>query len=122
MNLADRIEAADGPSRELDFLIAEAVLGNEEHYAGCRERQKRPWDFYEAGDPNWPTKKWEWGQPNYTASLDAAMMLVADWSWIIIRYTIIQAVSEIGVRGLDPIKDLPRFIAAAAIRAQETSK
>jgi hypothetical protein len=71
--LAERCESAD---RELDFLIAEAISDDKDHWLGCRVRQERWYEMsdYKAGDPT--PVRWEWSQPAFTASLDAAMTLI----------------------------------------------
>jgi len=78
LSLGERVEKAMGPVRELDFLIAEALSENKDHWEGCRQRQVRWFDMsdWKAGDPIPVT--WEWSQPLYTASIDAAMSLVPD--------------------------------------------
>ena len=68
IELAERCEAADGPSRELDAEIALAI-GYDVKY----DRGNDPTPYYE------PIKEYSW-QPvlAYTASLDSAMTLVPE--------------------------------------------
>lgn len=85
MTLIERIEAAEGPSRELDLEVAYAVDWR--------------WEDWEDGDPtvrghvdkhgfdwmlarlNQSVTVWPRLLPQYTASLDAAMSLVGDNVW-----------------------------------------
>lgn len=63
--LADRVERADGPSRELDVEIALAI--------GWRLDQSGPNDLWrEPGRADWVEL------PEFTASLDAALTLVPE--------------------------------------------
>lgn len=66
-DLADRIERADGPSRELDAEIAVAS-------GQYRADRHRPGSFFKADQPNHSSL----GVPAYTSSLDAAMSLVPE--------------------------------------------
>ena len=63
LDLADRVEAAKGPDRELDLRVAMAVLPG--------------WD-YPLDDAAVAFHTKYGGQPAYTASLDAAMTLVPE--------------------------------------------
>lgn len=77
LELAGRVEALAGPCREVDFLIAEAVSQNKDHWAGCRVR---------AGDPvgypdDYRRGKWEWSQPFYTANIEAVETLLPSWAF-----------------------------------------
>ena len=76
--LADRVEGLTGGDREVDFLIAEALSADKDHWLGCRVRQDR-WFHMSDWKVEHPIPvRWEWSQPLYTASLDAAMSLVPD--------------------------------------------
>ena len=69
MELAERLEAAKGPDRELDLRVE--IFSNPE-YADLPDDN----DHF-----RWLTKYG--GHPKYTASLDAAMTLVPEgWRWI----------------------------------------
>jgi len=82
MELASRVEAGEGPDRELDALA---------WWHGCADQSATDGDLIEAfnTDPaialdNWIGSRWRAeGQfpPRYTASLDAAMSLVRDDCW-----------------------------------------
>lgn len=93
MTLLERIEQAEGPSRELDDMIQYWHLG------GIGTGLNRT-------------------GPAYTASIDAALTLLDGWARLAINYTLCRALAEIAEAGLDPIKALPRFICAAALRAR----
>jgi hypothetical protein len=72
--LAERVERAEGPDRELDALIEVAVFGFPQRAYdqanGLRNRGADPLD----------KMLWlkNWGVPRYSASLDAAMTLVPE--------------------------------------------
>ncbi|MDE2596311.1 MAG: hypothetical protein KGL44_05455 [Sphingomonadales bacterium] len=66
MTLSERIEAAEGPSRELDWLIAEAL-------GWTRRQVGQVIAYYAPGDGIMRA-----GPPKWTASLDAAMSLVPE--------------------------------------------
>lgn len=70
--LIKRLEAATGPDRELDVAICRAI----EYEVRADKRMPGKW-FYE------PVKQYSWQEvPAYTASLDAALTLVAEgWLW-----------------------------------------
>lgn len=102
-NLADKIEALDGPCRETDVEIALAV----------------GWDIKDGGDPTFSELANRFGSdwaletateytsiyralPTYTASLDAAM-------------TLFKTVP-------DMVPSCPRKTAAAALRAREAQQ
>jgi hypothetical protein len=72
--LADRVERAEGPDRELDWDIAEAV-----HLTTRNE-----W-----GDSVFITRNSGYRPPFFTASLDAAMTLVPEgWAATTVRFSI----------------------------------
>ena len=101
--LAARIEAATGPDRELDAEIC-VTLGLSE---GNLLFGPDGWCFGSTTNPN-PHKA-----PAYTASLDAAMMLVPEGQEPAV---LLEAIDR--CRGDNWLKALPRHIAAAAIRSQ----
>lgn len=100
MELAARIEAADGPSRELDAQIAEA-LGMCQHRNKTRSgyQDDTGFDCDDCGADSWGNRSKDGHNrrlndpnPAYTASLDSAMTLVPEgWS-----------VSVGDLRGYDP--------------------
>ena len=110
MKLADRIEQADGPSRELDAEIAQA-LG----FTVCPEPSRASPRIY-GGDISKGNKR---NLPAFTASLDAAMSLVKDEWRESIHLTWNRAIvwDSIG-RASTPALAL----CAAAIRAQEAGE
>lgn len=67
-DLAERIEAADGPDRELDGDIAEAV-GAVPPFVHRRDSPE--WGSWSGGRDHWDA-------PAYTGSLDAAVTLVPE--------------------------------------------
>lgn len=81
-DLADRVEAAQGPDRELDCAIAIALSFPPS--ASARYGREAVWTC-ENG--------YRWHCPTYTASLDAAMLLVpeghtvqlSDWDHAVLR-------------------------------------
>lgn len=69
LELAERCEKAEGPIRELDVAIAQAVWPQLTHYAPhCRGEEPIFWDD--------PFRKQPC--PHFTASLDAALTLVPE--------------------------------------------
>jgi len=70
-SLAAQVEAADGPSRDLDGLIAK-VLGEYPCWA-TKQNDRQP-ELFTDGAVGLRAR--EWLCPKYTASIDAAMTLV----------------------------------------------
>lgn len=70
LELAERCEKATGPAFVLDEAIRAALVG-----ATIEAQQHRPGNAYHR-DGQWVSI---WPIPSYTASLDAAMMLVPSW-------------------------------------------
>ena len=69
--LAARCEASDGPDRDLDWMVADAI-GHQ-----AFERKVAIWP------PFMPGSKLDKTVPYYTASLEAAMTLVPEgWNWM----------------------------------------
>lgn len=64
--LITRLESADGPSRELDWAIAESL-------GWTRRQVGQVIACYAPGDPHMKA-----GAPRYTASIDAALTLVPE--------------------------------------------
>lgn len=96
------LEAAEGPNRELDRKIA-AVVGH-------KHGPDSGWCNKENGD-YWTVEE---SASQYTASIDAAMMLVPEgWSEIGI---LLDAVNENCSDAW--LANLPRFICIAALRAK----
>jgi hypothetical protein len=84
--LADRVEAASGPDRELDALIAIQVAWRWEGWAEgdiAVEESARKFGVEYVVDRVANSHKSIWKLlPRYTASLDAAMTLVPEgWDW-----------------------------------------
>jgi len=86
-SLAAQVEAADGPSRELDVAIGalfELCAHNSRTFERCQGDSGYTCDA--CGADSWGNRN-KAGQglsdhiPQYTASLDAAMTLVGDHSW-----------------------------------------
>jgi hypothetical protein len=118
--LAARVEAADGPDRKLDLLIAKA--------AG-HVRQQAEYDYalseYETA--------WAGGLgqrvPEYTASLDAAMTLIPDDMRDEIEITTLYQVARVTINmnhgpdgspfyGSNKCNSIPLALCAAALRAR----
>lgn len=79
--LVERIEAATGPDRKLDAEIEIVV-------AGFPERAYQQKNGMRAkGTPPLDRMEWlqSWGVLSFTASIDAAMTLVPDGAWIIVK-------------------------------------
>lgn len=94
--LAERVEKAEGPSRELDAEIQVRVFEKPGYRFPDRVLNRRPADWHEAAS----RFRWDGGGghcpwPAYTASLDAAMTLVpkgmvfslsteepGPWAWV----------------------------------------
>lgn len=78
--LADKLEKANGPSRELDALIHAAVTGKDVIYDGG----ERPHSAVIVGSETWANRDGsenatvEGYAPAYTASIDAALTLVPE--------------------------------------------
>lgn len=76
MKLAERVEAATGPDRELDAMIAVAVafvaVGSNPPSARALHKDHGGNNSYEDIGKHWPRL------PAYTASLDTAITLVPD--------------------------------------------
>ena len=64
--LIERLEAANGPSRELDWVIAE-------HLGWTRRQVGQVIAYYAPGDPHMKA-----GPPKWSASIDAALTLVPE--------------------------------------------
>jgi len=70
-DLIEKLEALDGPSREVDAEIAKAVGWTVETYTGERSRTRRKAWRDADGDRRMRT-------PDFTASIDAALTLVPE--------------------------------------------
>ena len=107
--LAERCEKATGPDRELDAAIAKAL--------GLPHGRETGWSNSENGD-YWVVD--ECAKP-FTASLDAAMMLVPEgWEWSLENTggeTFGPFVAKFGQLRDVEAKTLPLAICAAALRA-----
>ena len=68
MKLSDQVEAAAGPDRELDALIAEAINGHPPPRSGGGQNALTG-KWYEPNEPYCPA---------YSASIDAALTLVPE--------------------------------------------
>ena len=74
LKLADRVEALDGPDREVDVEVA--LCTGWENRLGAKQEWLKPNGFASTEGP-----------PYFTASLDAAMTLVPDgWLWEVGNY------------------------------------
>lgn len=105
--LAERAEAATGPSREIDVAIAMAVLGytrKVEHWLYRTDESGR-----ERGTCDYPF---------FTSSLDAAMTLAKSGAeFPSDPFTILyEAMLRCQRNGNEFIADLPRFVTAACLR------
>lgn len=101
--LIARLESADGPSRELDWAIAES-LG----WTRCQVGQVIA--CYAPGDPHMKA-----GAPRYTASIDAALTLVPE-GWHMSVNTTVGAL----LQGSAAVRDRdggPSFASAASTPA-----
>jgi len=116
-DLAERIEAATGPDRELDAEIALALGIVRERDGDCFYGHKdysmivmeRGYYDHEGNAPE---------LPHYTASIDAAMMLTEPWMDADdIANLFAHTIRACKAAKCDPRKDLARYLAAAAIRA-----
>jgi hypothetical protein len=92
LELAARIEAAEGPSRELDAEINVATM---------------TWRRLSEG-----------GNPAFTASLDAAMQLVSDEHRAGVLYHAMQRIQQTGFPNTTFLQRLILEIVAAALRAR----
>lgn len=84
-DLAERIEGAEGPSRELDALIEVERRKRAAFEAGLDDRARAHWrpdafGYVESQGTRYPS-------PAYTASIDAAMTLVTE-GWLFDLYNL----------------------------------
>lgn len=110
-DLADRIEALDGPDREIDAEIANLCFERREEYLYGHPDTNVTWGkdgVYQFFSP-----------PAYTASIDAAMMLVPDgMKWSVSTFGRAKATAQVNHRCITA--NTPALaICAAALRAQE---
>lgn len=126
--LAARIEAAEGPDRELDCLITVAVDGGEIVW----KQANGTMDMFPARRYASANHVGGFGHapvPTYTASVDAALMLVPEgWSMAILRefgepaQVALQKTDGTGYAYvLGNSQELASAICAAALRAKEVS-
>lgn len=82
LELAARVEAAEGPDRVLDAEVAEAIGYRRVFPRGpCRDPDRRRWVDDRGMGIGWLDGS-DHFPPRYTASLDAAMTLVPEgWEW-----------------------------------------
>ena len=104
MNLIERLEQAERPSRHLDWDIAVAF--------GLKNKADRP-GMWNGVDQMAFVK----GLPRFTASIDAALTLADGMSdaklWMLWN----EALTACGCAERHIVKDLPRFIVIAALKA-----
>ena len=96
--LADRVEALEGPSDALDYQVGKAVGFDYQEELGGAMRLSGP---------------------RYTASLDAAMTLACDDSMA--TESLCDAIDRLGKSGWPEgewVKQLPRYVVAASLRAR----
>ena len=116
-SIAERIEALEGPCREMDLSIAKAVgLAHLDAVAGG----VTGFMYMDRGQPACVTV------PRYTASLDAAMTLVPErWVWSINQFpdkasAYCVSEDEVIARPRKQYQATPALaLCAAALRAQE---
>jgi hypothetical protein len=105
--LIERVEGATGPDRELDMLIENAL--------GLAKFERDPRVGYGDADYNRVAPK------PLTASLDAAMTLTSGMPEYTVWAIWHEALRECSKAGADLVRDLPRFIVAAALKARAQS-
>jgi len=106
LKLAERVEAATGPDRELDCAIAVALERTDEGGSGFH--RVFPDDSVFEQVRSLP----------FTASLDAAMTLFDGLSDVVIVDALAEAFDDWKGRSL---KDWPRFVTAAALKARAST-
>lgn len=79
IELAERVEAATGPDRELDALIEVELRRLAAYAAGLNDSNRAQWRASATGGVHDPHTVYT--APRYTASIDAAMSLVP-WDWL----------------------------------------
>jgi hypothetical protein len=83
LELAERCEAAEGPDRELDCLIAAALELRPEGMDISAADSLRIWGLHEfARHSESHQNVWSRCLPRYTASIDAALTLVPEGMWV----------------------------------------
>jgi hypothetical protein len=129
MTLPTRIEQAEGPSSELDWLIAEYLGEVPEHT--IREigfdyvwyRKASEWTLWRAKDSEGRSVE-TWTPKPRTSSIDAALTLVGEgWGWSIYHNGEAAVHRPIGGKhiALDAVAATPAMaLCAAALRAKET--
>lgn len=125
LGLADMVEAASRPDRELDAEIARSCgwvaldkhqWWSAEHVADCRQRKVSKWKYATQS------------LPTFTASLDAALSLVPEGAGVEVqRYwtsehddAVWSAVAIVGMGAVEESRDRPSAalaLTAAALRA-----
>ena len=101
--LIAKLEAAEGPCRELDWAIAVSV--------GRKDEADKPGIW--AGVDQMAFVE---GLSRFTASIDAALTLVPEGK---VEEVFYEAMMLCGQAKADFAKDLPHFICIAALRAQQ---
>jgi hypothetical protein len=96
--LAERCEAATGPDRELDIAMLPLIGLSLERVGG----------FYDSNNHAVPL-------PRFSASLDAAMTLAPVWAQVSV---LLDAINDCQADEDQWLRDLPRFVCAAALRAR----
>lgn len=112
--LAERVEALEGPSREVDAEIARAINwcpAGVNAVAWLRHKDAKP--------AYWFTDSF--GMPAYTASLDAAMSLVPDRDRAGVLCHAMQRIQQTGFPNSTFLQRLILEIVAAALRAIASS-
>jgi len=137
--LIERLEAADGPCRELEYRIAYALGWRFDGFEG--EDQSRDQetlsdqDFADLGmmagawklphQDRWPTDfdppRWNDCPPEWTSSIDAALTLAEGFSEAQLWMLWNDALTACSCADGDLVKDLPRFIVIAALKAMEAN-
>lgn len=134
MSLIARLEKLKAPCRMLDADIAIAVWGltsgrfdtPSENHRDLRHPNGRhiscgntdgigPYNYSDVDEWSGMTGWSVFIVPPFTASIDAAMMLVRDWDGIAVRHMLATAATDIGALGEDPITYLPRYICMKAL-------
>lgn len=113
LELAERCEKAEGPDRILDVEIATVISGiNPEAFRPALEQIGVPGSGWTPGKEEWPC---------YTASLDAALMLVPKGgNFMLMRDDLGNCWAECGEAWQYEGKTLALALCAAALRARAT--
>jgi len=117
LELADRVEKASGPDRELDVSIGSTVFDVE--WRPYRPNARKTWGFQRAAKDDVVFYGTE-SVPRYTASLDAAMTLVpSNIGFQLTVYSDVKPGCTVGLHGdLERAATPALALTAAALRAR----